>query len=78
MDSLKLKAARISKGLLQEDMSRLLKMSIKTYCNSENGKRVFDLNEISQMVNILDLDIYQVNEIFFDAKLTNCIIQNVS
>lgn len=71
MNSLKLKGARVSKGLNQEETAKKVGVALPTYCNKENGKIPFTTKEISKLSKIFDLNIVEINDIFFDGDLTN-------
>ncbi|WP_422446020.1 helix-turn-helix transcriptional regulator [Thermoanaerobacterium sp. DL9XJH110] len=73
MNTLKLKGARVAKGYTQETLAQKLHMSAKTYNRKELGLIEFNRHEILTIAQILELNTNQVNEIFFDNKLTNCI-----
>ena len=45
MKNLELKALRAKRDLRQSDMAELLKISKSSYCEKENGKRKFKLEE---------------------------------
>lgn len=65
-----LKGARVSKGHTQESISKKIGMTSKTYNRKELGISDFSRQDILNISSILDLTIQQVNEIFFDNKLT--------
>jgi DNA-binding XRE family transcriptional regulator len=71
MNSLKLKSLRVGNGLEQKDVAKRLGIAIKTYCDSENGKRPFNIKEIKVLAAIFHLDPLAVDQIFFDGELTN-------
>lgn len=70
MKNLKLKAARVSKGLNQFETARAVGMAIATYCNKENGKKAFTAKEIEVLAELLNLNANDVDEIFFDGNLS--------
>lgn len=78
MNTLKLKSMRVGKGYTQTDVAQKLGTTTKTYCDKENGKKEFSLREIIVLAIILDLDLQLVNQIFFDEKLTNRLINELS
>lgn len=78
MNTLKLKSMRVGKGYTQTDVAKKLGVAIKTYCDKENGKKEFSPGEIINLANILDLDTQLVNQIFFDGKLTDRLISELS
>lgn len=73
MDNRKLKAARALKGINQKQIAMSLGMTVKTYSFKENGKAEFTRDEICKISNLLELNIQEVNSIFFDNKITKCI-----
>ena len=70
---MKLKAARVGKGLNQEKTAKKLKVAMATYCNKENGKRLFTTKEIEILTKVLSLTTLDIDEIFFDGNLSNVI-----
>lgn len=62
IDSNKVKAARVSKGMTQADVAEHLKISGNTYSEKENGNTEFKLKEAFVMAYILDMEI---KDIFF-------------
>ena len=66
-----LKGIRVSKGYTQKPVADAAQMNVATYCDKENGKRSFSPSEIEKIATFLGMDIYQVNEVFFDQKLVN-------
>jgi DNA-binding XRE family transcriptional regulator len=71
MKVLKLKAARVEKGLTQKDTAKAIGVVLPTYCNKENGKLPFTTKEIERLAKVLNLSIHAVDEIFFDGNLSN-------
>lgn len=67
----KIKVARISKNLTQEEISKLLGVTISTYNRKELGLVDFKRGEVLKLSNILDLTLQDVNDIFFNNKLTD-------
>ncbi len=65
MNSLKLKAARVAAGLGQQEISKELGMSIKSYNEKENQKKNIWLSEVIAISKVLNLDSSQVVDIFF-------------
>lgn len=57
-----LKLLRKKFGKSQEDMARLLNISLTSYCNKENGSSGFSLNEAHQISSIFNMSI---DDIFF-------------
>lgn len=66
-----LKGIRVSKGYTQKPVADAAHMNVATYCEKENGKRSFSPEEIKDIASFLNMDLNQVNEVFFDLKLTN-------
>ncbi|ABS40804.1 helix-turn-helix transcriptional regulator [Clostridium botulinum] len=58
----KLKAYRCLKGAKQEDIARLIGVSLNTYNFKENGKKSFTLNEAKIISDFFDTTI---DELFF-------------
>lgn len=73
MNNRKLKAVRVLRGVNQKQIATNLGMTVKTYSFKENGKAEFTREEIYKISNLLDLNIQEVNSIFFDNKITDCI-----
>ncbi|MBS4534473.1 helix-turn-helix transcriptional regulator [Clostridium sp. D2Q-14] len=70
MNSNKLKGIRIAKGYTQKQMAIKLGMAIRTYNRKELGIVEFNRAEIQKIAQILNLSLDEMNEIFFDNKLT--------
>lgn len=68
-----LKSARVKKGLTQTEISKIMGITHTTYNRKELGVVEFVLSEVEQVSQILDLNLDEVNEIFFDNKITECI-----
>ncbi|NLW46812.1 MAG: helix-turn-helix transcriptional regulator [Firmicutes bacterium] len=66
-----LKGIRVSQGYTQKPVADAAGMDVSTYSEKENGKRQFTPDEIEKIAAFLGMDLYQVNEVFFDKKLTN-------
>lgn len=64
-----LKSKRVEKGFIQKKVAKLLELTEKTYNSKENGKVPFKPDEISYLSNLLELDITEINRIFFDDNL---------
>lgn len=73
MNTLKLKSARISKGLRQNDIAINIGMTAKSYNHKENQKKELRLSEVVAIAKTLKLTPKQCLEIFFDEILTECI-----
>lgn len=50
----RLKAKRVELGFSQEDMARMLGVSLSTYCHKEKGKTCFNIEEIIKLVVCLN------------------------
>ena len=55
-------------------MADKLGITYVTYSLKENDKLEFTRKEISTISKVLNLTLEDVNEIFFDSKITKCII----
>lgn len=66
-----LKGARVAKGHTQTSLSQKIGMTPKTYNRKELGIRYFTHEEVFKISQILGLTLDEVNNIFFDNKLTN-------
>gem|GEM_PF-799403 len=66
IDTNKVKAARVSKGMTQAEMAKHLEVSPNTYSEKENGNTEFKLKEAFVMAEILDMDI---RDIFFYSNV---------
>jgi transcriptional regulator with XRE-family HTH domain len=71
MNSRLLKGIRVSEGYTQKPVADALGINVGTYCEKENGKRDFTPGEIEKLAAFLNINLYKVNEVFFDKKLTN-------
>lgn len=71
MKTLKLKSIRVGKGYIQSKLAKEMGTSENTYNRKELGMIAFTIEEVKKISEILDLDIDQVNDIFFDNQLTN-------
>lgn len=69
MNTKLLKDFRFYKRLTQKDVSDELGINVITYMRKENGDRQFSPEEIVRVSKVLNLNIVQVNEIFFDNEL---------
>lgn len=70
MNAQKLKGHRVGLGLYQGEVAKALGMTNKTYNHKENGKVEFKLSEVANAAEVMRMTLHQVNEIFFDNKLT--------
>lgn len=66
----KLKGARVTKGYTQVSISKAIGITTHTYNRKELGLVKFTIDEIIKISNLLEFTIEQVNEIFFNNKLT--------
>lgn len=73
MNTLKLKSARVGKGFNQENIAKGIGVALATYCNKENGKKLFTTKEIERLAKLLSLTTQDIDEIFFDGNLSNVI-----
>ena len=71
MNLLKLRGMRITKAYTQEKLAKMIGISAKTYNRKELGVIDFNLQEITTIVELFGLNLDEVNEIFFDNKITN-------
>ncbi|HHV42816.1 MAG TPA: helix-turn-helix transcriptional regulator [Clostridiaceae bacterium] len=72
----RVKVARICKNLTQDEVSKLLGVTISTYNRKELGLVDFKREEVLRLAKILDLTLQDVNEIFFNNKLTDMLNKN--
>jgi len=72
----RIKVARICKNLTQDEVSKLLGVTISTYNRKELGLVDFKREEVLRLAKILDLTLQDVNEIFFNNKLTDMLNKN--
>lgn len=66
-----LKSKRTLFQVSQRKLAESLGISKITYSLKENGKYEFTRKEIFKIAEILELDMEDINEIFFDSKLPN-------
>lgn len=50
----RLKARRVELGYSQDDMAKMLGISLSTYCHKEKGKTSFNIEEIIKLVLFLN------------------------
>jgi len=72
MKNYELAGERNKKGLTQTDMAGAIGVSPQTYNAKELGVRKFTLEDVEKISRVLDLNIEDVNRIFFKNKLTIC------
>lgn len=65
-----LKSKRILFNLTQEEIAKEVGINIKSYNLKENGKREFTLYEAKKISNLLELNLNEVNDIFFDSSIS--------
>ena len=69
MGSRILKSKRMLFDLTQEEISKKLGITIKSYNLKENGKREFTLDEVKKISFLLKLNLSEVNDIFFNSSI---------
>lgn len=57
-----IKALRVARDLRQEDVAKILGISLNSYNNKENGRRDFSLQEANSLAELFG---YSIEEIFF-------------
>lgn len=62
----KLKGLRVEKGYIQEDIAKLIGMSLTSYQRKESGATQFTANELIRIAEVLKIDI---SEIFFTYEV---------
>lgn len=67
-----LRITRIVKELSQKQLAKLIGVHELTYSRKERGEREFTRSEIDKIAKVLDLSNDEVNEIFFDSRITKC------
>lgn len=70
MGANKLKVARVAKNMTQEDVARLLGITLATYNRKELGSVDFKRREVLSLSKVLNLSLKDVNNIFFNGELT--------
>ena len=71
MNVRKLKAKRVEFGLSQKDLAKVLGISTKTMCIKEcDNRNRFTFDEIITIAREFRLSLKDINDIFFDGKLT--------
>ena len=66
-----LKSKRILFNLTQEEIAKELGINTKSYNLKENGKREFTLDEAKKIINLLELNLNEVNDIFFNSAINS-------
>ena len=64
-----LKSVRIREGLTQKKIAEIIEISPTSYSKKESGLVDFSLTEISKIINICNLTVDEMIEIFFDGKV---------
>ena len=64
-----LKSVRIREGLTQKKIAEIIEISPTSYSKKESGLVDFSLTEISKIINICNLTVDEMIEIFFDVKV---------
>ncbi len=72
MNLKKLRLARLERELSQKDLAKKIGVHELTYSRKERGQREFTRTEIDNLAAALDLTNDEVNEIFFDNRITEC------
>lgn len=67
-----LRITRLEKELSQKQLANLIGVHELTYSRKERGEREFTRTEIDNIAKVLGLSNNEVNEIFFDSRITNC------
>ncbi len=62
-----LKAKRMLLNLTQKELAREVGIDLKSYNLKENGKREFKMDEAKKIITLLNLNLTEVNEIFFNS-----------
>jgi DNA-binding XRE family transcriptional regulator len=70
MNSIKLSSARKNLGYTQEALAKGVGLSTKSYNRKELGLIEFSRKEIMNISEKLNFGIEEVNDIFFDNKIT--------
>ena len=69
MNPVELKVARTRANKTQEDMAKILGLSVVAYSKKERGETRFSIEQVAVVAVVLMLDLDAVNVIFFDGKL---------
>lgn len=70
-----LKAKRVERDVLQKDLAKALNISEKAMCQKEcSPENKFKADEMLTITKELNLSFSEFNAIFFDHKLTECLI----
>lgn len=70
-----LKAKRVERDVRQKDLAKALNISEKAMCQKEcSSENKFKADEMLVIAKELNLSFSEFNAIFFDHKLTECLI----
>lgn len=69
IDRLKLKGMRVTKDKKQQDVARVLGISVSAYNMKENCKREFSRQEIKALFKYFELTAIELVDIFFAEKV---------
>jgi hypothetical protein len=69
MNSNKLKGYLREKNKSYSDCSKAIGITITSFSNKLNGKSLFNITEINDLVSYLNMDYNTAMEIFFDKNL---------
>jgi len=78
MNTMELNVAMMRKNATANDLSNAIKKSHVTFNKKRCGDVPFDVNEVRTIANALELDLQQVNLIFFDNDLQPCKLYHVT
>lgn len=67
-----LRMKRLQNELSQKQLAEMIGVHEMTYFRKEKGEREFTRTEIDNLAKALNLSNDDVNEIFFDSRITNC------
>lgn len=67
-----IRSARVRAGFTQDEISRKLNMTPKTYIEYEKGNRVFRVNTAWRFSEIVAIPFDEI--IFFDSKYTSSVV----
>ena len=72
MNTMELNVAMMRKNATAKDMAEAIKKSHVSFNKKRCGDVPFDVNEVRAIASALELDLQQVNVIFFDQHLRSC------
>lgn len=64
-----LKSKRVLKNYTQESIAEKIGMTTKTYNRKELGMTPFTINDVVLLTILLELNLVEINQIFFDNNL---------